>query len=176
MPGTKRPTKRYRPKHIVRDGGLHTIARSQLATHRARLASSAAPLDATQVRDLAVYCHSAIDALRTGEGVFDHTNHLALACNVSLVLCEQGFGEEYLPDVFAAQEALVRLLTRAEHLGRYVLAGRELEALNRLLELHEAQLEHEACTEGLMVRALGEIKRRMSTGHVLQHQGTGGAA
>ena len=37
----------------------------------------------------------------------------------------------------------------------------------RLLELHEAQLAHEACTEGMMVAVLEEIKRRVTAGNVM---------
>jgi hypothetical protein len=125
-------------------------------------------MDAGQVRDLALYCHSAIDALSRGQGTDHHTNHLALAVNVSLMLCEAGLGGDWLDKVREAQDALVTLEARRNRIGRYVLSGLELQRLTAAIELHDSQLASPDCTEGLMVRALTEIRRRVESGNVIE--------
>lgn len=166
MPRSHKPRKRYVPKrdHL---SAFQALERVQLQQHRARLMASDAPLNQAQVRDLAIYCHSALEAIRQGTGNDEHLNHLALATNISLVLCEQGLGEDWIDKVREAQDAVVMLKARQGRIGRYVVTGTELQRLQALLELHDAQLESEDCTEGMLVRAMGEITRRVAAGAVV---------
>jgi hypothetical protein len=165
MPANKRPRKAFSMKRAHVD----TLA-SHRAIHRAAVRQSTTPMDADQVRDLALGYHSALDALRRGAGTWDDCNTLALACNVALVLAEAGLGREWSDKVVKeAQAALVSLTARAETLrGRYVLTGGELQALRALLDLHDAQLESPDCTQGVMSQALTEIRRRLATGNVVE--------
>lgn len=137
----------------------------RLQTARAR--ASTEPLDAAQLRDLGIGYHGALAEIVQGRGTWDDANTLALAANVALLLCEQGLGLDELATVRRAQEVVVNLAQRGTLGGRYVLTGAELRDLQALLELHEAQLSHEACTEGVMVAALEEIKRRVTAGNVM---------
>jgi hypothetical protein len=167
MPGNHKPRKRLIPKrdHFA---AMSAIERMQMQQHRARPASSPQPLDKTQVRDLLLYCHSALEAIRTGQGNDDHANHLALASNISLVLCEQGLGREWVGKVQEAQDAIVMLGARRRRIGRYVATGTELQRIQALLELHDQQMVSEHCTEGLMAQALAEIQRRVASGAVVE--------
>lgn len=137
----------------------------RLQTARAR--ASTEQLDASQLRDLGIGYHGALAAIVQGSGTWDDANTLALAANVALLLCEHGLGLDEIVTVHRAQEAVVNLTQRGTLGGRYVLTGAELRDLQALLELHEAQMAHEACTEGVMVAALAEIKRRATAGNVM---------
>jgi hypothetical protein len=138
------------------------------ALKTARAATSVDRLDTSQLTDLALGYHGALTALMQGKGGWDDCNTLALAANVALMLCEYGLGDDEIDFVKAAQEAIVRLVQRGTVGGRYVLTGAEIRSLQALLALHDAQLAHEACTEGVMVAALKVIKRRMASGNVLE--------
>lgn len=137
-----------------------------LRTARARLSTER--LDANQLLDLGIGYHGALAAITSGRGTWDDCNTLALAANVALVLAEAGLGADEVPAVIRAQQAVVQLVQRGTLGGRYALTGAELRELQELLALHDAQLAHEECTEGVMVAALAEIKRRMTDGNVLE--------
>lgn len=133
----------------------------------ARALASVDQLSADQLRDLAIGYHGALAEVVQGRGTWDDANTLALAANVALVLADYGLGRNELETVKRGQLAVVQLAQRGTLGGHYALTGTELQDLQALLELHEAQLEHEACTEGVMVAALAEIKRRMADGDVM---------
>jgi len=149
---------RAQPQDALAAFRVLRTARAQASTER---------LDASQLRDLAIGYHGALAGITSGRGTWDDCNTLALAANVALVLAEAGLGADELPVVQRAQSAIVQLVQRGALGGRYALTGAELRDLQELLELHDAQLAHEACTEGVMVAALAEIRRRMTSGNVM---------
>ena len=123
-------------------------------------------MDGGQVLTLSLFQREALDAMRSGKATETHMNNLALAANVSMVLCERGVGPECLPDVLSAQDALVRIQARAMRTGRIAADGPGLQALLALLDVHEAQIE--ACTQAEMLSALQEIKNRRAAGQVIE--------
>jgi hypothetical protein len=125
------------------------------------------PLDQHQFVALALAAHSALEAVRTGAATDDHANTLALAANVALVLCDAGLLSEHTAEVKAGQAAVLSLYLRHQRTGRAVFAGPELQHAMRMLQIHDAQLENSACTQGLMSAALVEIHRRMQAGDVM---------
>jgi hypothetical protein len=131
-------------------------------------AQSTADLDPDQLRDLRIGYHGALAALTSGTANDSDAHALALASNVSLLLCEHGIGREYLDDVIAAQQAVVSIKARRERVGRYGATGPELALLQTLLDLHDAQLDSEDCKEYVLIGALVECKRRAAAGHVLE--------
>jgi len=165
MPRSHKPRKRYVPKradHFAIAGNTIVRARTRQCT---------APLDDTQLRDLAIGYHGALDSMRRGAATGDDFTTLALGANVALVLCELGLGEEWIDKVKQGQDALVCLQARSAKLrGRYVLTGGELQALQAMLELHDAQLASPDCTQGMLSACLVEITRRMHAGDVLEAQ------
>lgn len=128
------------------------------------------PLDQQQFCALALAAHSALDALRTGAGTDADANTLAVAANVALVLCDAGLLAEHTAEVKAGQAAVVSLYLRHQRTGRPVFAGPELQHAKRMLEIHDAQLESQACTQGLLSAALVEIHRRMQAGDVMSDE------
>lgn len=125
------------------------------------------PVSVDQARDLAIGYHSALAAIAQGKGTEDDANTLALAANIALMLVEAGLGIDQLPTVHAGQDAIVSMMARAKRTGRHGFTGPELKAVQLLLDLHDAQLSDEDCTEAVMIAALDECKRRREAGHVL---------
>jgi hypothetical protein len=134
---------------------------------KARAHQSREPLPVDHRRTLSIGYHGALESMTKGRGTEDDADMLALASNVALLLCEQGFGPNYLGEVKKAQTSLMALQGRFSQLGRYVLDGAGLGQLQTLLELHDAQLAEPDCTEGLLAAALSEIRRRMGAGNTL---------
>ena len=133
-----------------------------------RAANSNEPLDPSQLTDLALGYHGALAALTSGRGTWDDCNTLACASNIAVLLCECGFGADELAAMQAAQNAVFVAEQRGKSTGRYLLTGVELRALQELVDLHDAQLAHEECTEGRIVAVLAEIKARKVAGNVLE--------
>lgn len=134
---------------------------------QARRNEAAQPLAEEQVRDLLIYAIQSVASVGSGEAIESDLHNIACMSNVSMLLAEWGLGDEYLDDIRAGQDAVVSMMARHERVGRVGASGPELVALRRLLEIHEAQLES-GITRGEMVSALNEIRRRMSTGQVLE--------
>jgi hypothetical protein len=118
-----------------------------------------------QLTDLGMAVHTSIERMRTGHGIELDWHTLAAAVNVSLVLCERGIGPEYLDEVKTAQDALIHIMDRHRRTGRWAFDGAAYVALNRAVELHEAQLA--AITRDSARAAMMEVRRRVDRGDVL---------
>lgn len=164
MSKNKKPRKKYDPTRRARVDAFGGIR----ALFHARALHSADPLDASQLVDLGIGYHGALQSIVSGTGCYDDANTLAMASNIAMLLCETGVGAEYIEIAKAGQEAVVLLMMRARASGKFVATGSELRALQELLELHDAQLESEDCTEGRITSVLDECKRRIKQGHTLQ--------
>lgn len=164
MSANKKPRKKYDPTKRARTDAFGGIR----ALFHARAVQSTEQLDATQIRDLGIGYHGALHSITSGTGCYDDANTLAMAANIAMLLCEVGVGAEYLPIAKAGQEAVVLLIMRARTSGKFGVSGQELRALQELLELHDAQLESEDCTEGKLTQVLDECKRRIRQGNVLK--------
>lgn len=127
----------------------------------------AQPIDRDQVTDLAVYAHAAMTALTQGTATEADLHSLAAIANISLLLAEQGIGDDHTGAIKAGMSAVVALFDRHARTGRIGASGSDLTALNGLIEIHEAQLELQP-TQGEMMQAIREIKRRQTQGNVLE--------
>jgi hypothetical protein len=153
---------------------LKPAARRWLARQRQRQAAQQAgtPLPDGLLTDVGLAMHQSLLSVQHGQADEQDANNLALAANVSLLLCELGLGGELQADVIASQAALVQMSERNLRLNRYVATGPELQALNRLGEIHDAQLSSPDCTQGLLAQAMALIRRRVAEGHVMRVAGT----
>ena len=123
------------------------------------------PLTQEQIDDLGLAVHLAVERLRIGQPIEGDWHTLAAAVNVSMVLCERGVGEEYLPDILTAQDALLRVWKRYDRTGRWAFDGPAYTALTRAVEIHEA---HAAAIPRDSARAaMLEVRRRVDRGEVL---------
>lgn len=148
--------KRYTPRRVNPSAGLHALERRQ-------------PIAADAVRDIAITARTAFERLRRGHGDGEDLYGLGFAANVSLLFAEAGFGPECEPEIFAAQEALLRAHERLRTHGRPGLDGPGITEIRALLEIYEQQLE--AALVGDIVAVLREINRRVEAGAVVQRAG-----
>lgn len=169
MPRSSKPRRPYRPRPASFDAMTLALRRAADQQAHARATQSEDSLQRSEAMDLAIAYHGAMRALSTGQATDDDIEMLALACNVALLLCEAGIGADCIGTVRLAQDAVVRIKARRDRTGpRYVHSAMEMQQLNALLVLHDAQLEAPDCTEGLMVQVLDEIKRRIAAGDVVE--------
>lgn len=130
-------------------------------------AYAASDLDQAQVRDLSLLGHAALTAITQGRGTERDVDQLAVVSNVSLVLAEIGLGADLIPDVHAGQAAIMSMQARLARVGKAGATGPELQALNTLMELHDAQLSIPPTVDE-MRRAVSEVRRRREAGQVLE--------
>lgn len=125
-----RKKSKYRPKGVILDAmswvkqGLEPVSEQGDALITMRLRN-----------------HSALEALTTGRAQREEIDLLIAMVNMTEALYRMGVGREYKDEVRAGLEALRSVGRRYMELGRFVLKGAEMEALNVVLELHDAQLE-----------------------------------
>jgi hypothetical protein len=126
-----RKKSKYRPKGVILDPmayiqqGFTPIAEHGSALVTMRLRS-----------------HSALEALVTGKANRANIDVLIAMVNMTEALYRMGVGREYSSEVRAGLEALRSVGRRSMELGRFVLKSDEMAALNTVMELHDAQLDH----------------------------------
>ena len=91
--------------------------------------------------DLRIRNHAAMASLVKGSANTEEFRTLLGASNVTQAACQLKLGAEYQQVADAGQTALYHIALRAQDLGRYVCKAEEINALNLMLELHDAQLD-----------------------------------
>lgn len=124
-------------------------------------------LQADHVDDLALHVIEAMGAVMAGDATDVHVDALAIASNISMLLCERGYGREAMEDVLRGQDAVMGIIARKQRTGRIGVNGQELALLRVLVDTHEQQLRL-APTRAEMREVLAEIKRRQAQGAVLK--------
>jgi len=84
--------------------------------------------------------HDAMNMLRLGTATKVEIDVLINALNVTEALARQGVGSDWMPELRAAQDALLTLARRGLT-NRFIVRGDELTAMNLAMEVHDAQLE-----------------------------------
>lgn len=128
-------------------------------------------LDDEQAIRLSAATWAAFRAIADGQIGFEadegHWGYLAQAANISMILCERGIGAEFLPDVIAAQEALAVCKARSDDKdGVFRFTGPEYQAVERMLEVHDAQLG--VATGAEIMSAIDKIKQRLRQNQVIE--------
>ncbi len=91
--------------------------------------------------DLKIKNHLALNNLTKGVAMRDDIDTLIQSVNIVEALYRMGFGREYADDVRAGLDALHTVGVRGVTTGRFILKSEEMNALNIIMELHDAQLE-----------------------------------
>jgi hypothetical protein len=91
--------------------------------------------------DLKIKNHLALNNLTKGIAMRDDIDTLIQSVNIVEALYRMGFGREYADDVRAGLDALHTVGVRGVATGRFILKSEEMNALNIIMELHDAQLE-----------------------------------
>lgn len=112
-------------------------------------------LDSTQKRDLGIAYHLALMSMETGHGTEQSWSTLCCVVNLAHLLCYHGVYAEILPDIIAAQYALIACKERAEAKGRWLFTGPELTLLNEVMLAHDYQMT--LAPVGLIERLLNEM-------------------
>jgi len=161
--------KQYRGSRLTQHGGLGVIA--------ARHGESAAELTLqhadhelrTQEIDVVnTQYYQALDDVKCGQGTRKAMGRLVTAMNVTCVLCERGYGNEYIDVVIKALEALHRGGLRGGATGVYRLDGDGIRAIQESLGVHDAQLAHATHLDIEAARRV--IDERIAQGLTYTHQ------
>lgn len=125
-----RKKSKYRPKPVLQDPlGYVLESITPVSQHDSYLV------------DLKIKNHGAMTALTRGLATRQDIDVLIPAVNIVEALYRMGFGRDYFPEVRAGLDALFEVGVRGAESGRFVLKASEMDALNVVMELHDAQLE-----------------------------------
>ena len=109
--------------------------------------------------DLKIKNNQAMVALLQGKATHDDMDMLIAMSNVTEALCQLGFGDEHKPVTIDGREAIIRIAHRSAEIKRFTPTGLEIQALNLLMELHDAQMD--VITIKDMERALEYINKKV---------------
>ena len=91
--------------------------------------------------DLRVKHASALATLAQGQAKKDTIDTLISGSNMTQAFLNMGVGTQYAADIRKGQDAIFALAARGAKLGRFVMTGEEMKAINDLFEIHDAQLD-----------------------------------
>lgn len=129
MASNKKPKKKYRPREVIPNPIAYVLS------------GMIAPTEGIK-NTLKVNYHWAMSSITKGTGTKDDWQEISNIINMSIILCERGFGEEYMPVLKKAADALNNARDRVKNEGKSLLfRGDEMQAVNDGLELHDAQLD-----------------------------------
>lgn len=91
--------------------------------------------------DLKIRNHMAMNNLTKGVATRADMDDLIAMGNAVEALYRLGFGEEYKDVVGVGLESILNVARRGVATNRFILNAQEMNALNSLMELHDAQME-----------------------------------
>jgi len=126
----KKPRKKYRPRAVLKNPIGYVIESiTPLQNHDFSLTT------------LKIKHSQAMLALIQGRATKSDMDTLISMCNVVEALLEEGFGTQYKYAHEHGKYAIITIATRAVVHGRFTPTGPEISMLNKLMELHDAQME-----------------------------------
>jgi hypothetical protein len=146
-----RKRSKYRPKPIIRNPVGYVIENIQTI-------ASYGPY----LRNMHIVNHGAMRALVRGEASRGDMDILIAMNNIVEALWRKGVGREYTDVITDGNKTLKTVAQRFSAQGRVTLYAKEIEALNALMELHDAQMD--VITVKDMLDAVEYIKREVAQG------------
>ena len=137
----------YRPRPVLVNPVAYVIESNRPAAENP---------DAIMV--LKIRNHAALTALVRGRATRPDIDVLTSVSNMTEALHYFGFGEDYREVCIGGREAILGVVHRAATIGRFTPTGPEIQKLNLLMELHDAQLE---------VVTVRDVERAMQRVHKL---------
>lgn len=130
MPASKKPRKAYRPK-------------ARLVNPMEYVLEGFAPVASagSYLTDLKVHNHMAMADLMRGEAKKKQMDTLIAMSNICEALQRMGHGEEYKDVTVEGRFALLSVIFRAVERLKFIPTGTEINQLNLLMELHDAQMD-----------------------------------
>ena len=130
MAKNKKPSKKYKPKYVlVNPMGFVMENMTSVSSHTSFML------------DLNIKNHSALTMLTTGKGTKWDINTLIAMVNITEAFVRLGFGKDYADVVREGVQALRSVGKRGVETGSFVMKSSEMNALNMVMELHDAQME-----------------------------------
>ena len=125
-----RKRSKYRPKPVLANPLAYVIeSMTPVAHHDSYLV------------DLKIKNSEAMYALLHGTATKIDINTLIAMSNMTEALHQMGFGKEYQDVCVDGRFAILSIVQRAEKHGRFTPTGPEIQMLNLLMELHDAQMD-----------------------------------
>lgn len=135
----------YRPKRVLLNPvGYVLESLSPVTSH------------ASFMLDLKIKNHGSMDALTKGVAKSADIDSLISMVNMTEAFARLGFGQEYSEVVRDGLQALRDVGKRGVTTGSFVLKAHEMNALNSVMELHDAQME--VVTLGDMDKAIALVQ------------------
>lgn len=119
----------------------------------------------SQLLTLKLKNHEAMVALFEGRAGSAQVGALIAMYNITEALLKMGFGTGYEQHVSAAQDALINIVKRHYRIHKFEPTQEEVEVLNLLMELHEAQMEVITIKE--MDAAIKSAHRELQSGRAI---------
>jgi hypothetical protein len=91
--------------------------------------------------DLKIKNSEAMVSLMQGRAAKADMDILISMSNVTEALQQMGFGKEYQDVCVDGRFAILKIIDRAQQHGRFTPTGPEIQLLNLLMELHDAQMD-----------------------------------
>lgn len=125
------------------------------------------PMTRDDYQTMTAYHRLAYLNVKQGSASSESWACLALASNMSLVLAEEGYGQEWLPLIREAQQALMRADARGQMHGAWRMDGSGLATVGDMLDIFDAQLE--IAPRRVIMEAREIIIQRLADNEVLKH-------
>lgn len=120
----------YRPRRVLANPMSYVLAGMEsVKTH------------SSHILDLQLKNHNAMAALTQGKATRADIDLLVAMVNMVEALWRLGFGQEYREEVDAGLDALHTVGSRGAATSKFILRSSEMEALNTIMDLHDAQME-----------------------------------
>lgn len=115
--------------------------------------------------DLKIMNHGAMTALTQGRATRADMDVLIAMNNITEALWRMGFGKEFDDVMRGGHQALVDIASRGATTSRFIVRAVEMNALNDLMELHDAQMDVITIKdmEGALALAKSEVKAGRAT-------------
>jgi hypothetical protein len=91
--------------------------------------------------DLKIKNHGAMTALTQGRATRADMDVLIAMNNITEALWRMGFGKEFNDVMRGGHQALVEIANRGAATSRFIVRASEMNALNDLMDLHDAQMD-----------------------------------
>lgn len=121
-------------------------------------------LDGDNQKDWAMDCKTALVLLKNGNGGLAEWNKVTKVLNTSMILCERGFGAEYLDTLVAAQDQAFAVKVCFDKTGEWGWSDAANDAINEGIDVYAAQLE--VTREADILSAFAEVTRRIDAQQV----------
>jgi hypothetical protein len=125
-----RKRSKYRPKAVLLNPVAYVIESVRPAAQHPSI-----------LLDLKIRNHAAMANLTQGRAKREDIEVLIAAVNMTEALYRLGFGREYKDVVAQGLSALRAVGKRGADTGRFILRSDEMQALNLIIDLHDAQLD-----------------------------------